>query len=219
MKVLLLGVSAAAFIYAVMKEGSKSVITDTIILITMCTGFTLMYFAYKAQLAGVIPGVIMAAREVVTGKVNVDSTNPTTKSSAMLNGYKYLNVYKKIRDVLDALDLVSEYNEGDYYGLAANVDKFVKKYQKVFMSGWSREVVAMEVDVMIDLRDQILKTVQGFFVSVLDSSDKIRAQLLKLQSISYHMIKKIQNQSGVKRLTFPKAYEEAGFDSGCYIIV
>jgi hypothetical protein len=197
-KVAFVILGGAAFAFAVFQEGAARAITDAVIVAAVSA-------AVYAAFVFLMPRV-NAALEAAAPRDGDD----------VFAGAKFVARYPKIRRILDGLAFVRPFNGGDYDALVGDVDAFVRSFQ----AQYGGRPTMHDIDILADKRDALLKTVQGFFVSTPLEADKgrVRKGLLALQSVTWHMIKKIQEQSGLKSLVFPRPYEAGGLAGGSYVL-
>lgn len=185
MQVAIIVVGAVALLFALIKGGA-SVIGDMLIIVVVVVAFGALYKFAQPHLD--------------------QSQQAQTQAFPDL---KFFNMYTKIRDAVLAMDFVRAYNDGDFVRLARIVDDFVRGYQELYGAAASQATQASQkIDRMLDRRADILDTIQSFFVSAPNGENDgaLRRQLLVVQSITYHMVKKVQQKYGVKRMTFPCAF-------------
>lgn len=184
MKAVIIGTGIVALIYAAFKDGTKSVFADIVIIIVLCIGVFALYQGYQT-----------------TQHTEVNDVLPLKGVGEL----KFFNAYDKVKDAVLKLQFVRQYNQGDFMRLMQQLDEFVKKYQFLYNNPSLVSVQAEQhIDLLLDMRTNLLETMQSFFVSVPDKDDAIRKQYMKLQSITYHMIKKVQQTTGARRMWFPR---------------
>lgn len=186
MKGLIIGAGVVALVYAAFKDGPGNLFVDAIIIIILCAGTYALYHGYQQHQRNSEETEVVPLKEV--------------------DQLKFLNAYDKIKDAVMKLQFVRQYNQGDFLRLTQQVDDFVKKYQYLYNnSGIANGQAEQHIDLLLDMRTNLLETMQSFFVSVpADKDESIQKQYMKLQSITYHMIKKVQQTTGVRRMWFPR---------------
>ena len=182
MYLVILFVGAMVFLYAITREGVKNTVGDALVILVICLAFAAVY-KYAAPTIKKLE-------------------NERNKKPAEFSDLKFLSLYDKILKAVVALGFVKEYNNGDYEALARKVDDYVKMYQRLYNSKIPN--MAQQLDIMIDKRNDVLDTISSFFVCTPAGYENLlKRQLLQVQSITYHMLRKLQQQSGIKKLGFP----------------
>ena len=182
MYLVFLLVGTIVFLYAITKEGARNTVSDALVIFVICLVF----------------GVIYKYAEPAIKRIQSERTEKPSEFKDL----KFMSTYDRVLKSVKALDFVKEYNAGDYQALAIKVDDFVKSYQKLYNS--KTPTMSQQLDLMIDKRNDVLDTISSFFVCTPASCETpLKKQLLLMQSITYHMIRKLQQQSGIKKLGFP----------------
>lgn len=184
MKGFIITCGIVALVHACFKDGPGNILKDVLIILALSVGMYALYTGYTQQ--------------------KEKSGNESPLPVKQLSELKFFNAYDKIKDAVIQLQVVRRYNPGDFMKLAKQVDEFVKKYQYLYNSGMAKAQAEQHIDLLLDMRTNLLETVQSFFVCVPDSDDVIKKQYMKLQSITYHMIKKVQQTMGTRRMWFPR---------------
>lgn len=209
-------VGAVAVAYAMMREGAKNTLSDAVVIVIVCLGFWALskYVPVRALVAAAAAQPVVAAAQQQSSATGGGASpvvgDVKAEEARKFEDLKFFNIYAKIRDDVLALDFVREYNDGDFTRLAREMDGFVKLYQRLLTSDNSSPEVRQQIDVLVDKRDEILSIVRSFFVCVPRAANgkqfdaMMRKQLLKLQSVMYHMVKKVQRGMSAKRLSFPR---------------